>query len=273
MNKKLSRAATVAAVAASTVAMAACTTVTSGTPVVEDIAARYTGPQVVTSTPVSTDVLSPGVEVSVGVGKNAVTCTAGWIARANDNGESNAVIVLAGHCARQGAGAPVSMTYRGKPMEIGRVTDTSFSEPYSHDKADLAVAVVSPTKENKSMPFAPFPALKIPVRPNPIEDGKSFAKEAKGLEVCWLSSVKAASTDSYVEHCGTVEVGNAGKVLVKADKDAYSPIEAGAPVYVGTTSGREVPVGVVTDYYKGHVVVDTIGTLLTKANMSVVVAY
>lgn len=252
--------------------------VIDGTATTANLAEGYTGPEVTTAAPREANLLTPGTSVSVGVGKNAVTCTAGWFARNARDPKSQGTLLLAGHCARQGPGAPVSMNYRGKTVEIGRIVDTTFSEPYNHSMPDLAVATIEKTSENSTVKFRPFNVPKLPLR-STTPSAEEVDASRKGSEVCWMSEVRDSNLGdyeegSYEETCGVLAAAGGGKILVRIDENAYSPVQAGAPAYIGnvTVNGEryEEPLGIVTDLYDGYAVIDTLDVFLAKSEMKII---
>lgn len=268
MNRSLPKIAAVAIAAAA--ALSACTTVTGGKASVENIARTYTGPEVSTTAPNGTDVMTPGMGITVGAGPNKVTCTAGWFLRATDG----TYMVTAGHCARSGVDAPVSFisTYGGDAHEVplGTVALTTFKEPYNHDVPDLALVRVDTGKESDNLVFAAYPNLHLMISRDAMRDAARLMAEAKNGTVCWYSDVRSVDSAVRGKHCGTVFKGVGNKVLVKPDSaDDYTAATSGAPVVWNMDDVRAVPVGVVTDSYKGYIVVDTVGDALEKSGTSI----
>ena len=276
MNTRLSRIASAFALAAASAALAACTSVTGGNPSVEDINARYTGPTVDTDVDIpSVSFFAPGSDIVVGVGDNAVACTAGWFIQQDSDTPG---FFISGHCARSGVDAPVKINLDGKMTTIGRVLTTTFSEPYNHDNED--VALVGFDFEGK-IPMSSFGVPSISTAAQAVGgkrlgDPDDFADKYSGRQVCWMTDLVKPSTDGYTEKCGTivngmVSPGNGGKITVKlmAESDDYTPSDAGSPVWTNSGDNVMVPVGIITDKYKDHIIVDTFGAKLDQAGMSV----
>lgn len=256
-------------------ALSGCTKVTSGKAEVADLSKGYTGPPMSTAAPVNTPLITPGVELSIGVGKNKVTCTAGWLIKRGDTFG----VLTAGQCARAGVGAPVSYMWdhhgTDKLTQLGTVSDTTFKDPYNHSELDLAVISIKTTSENSATDVDPridpmYQPVPHAIGAPGVGSAKELAAKDKGGQVCWYSGVTGDKTPKDIRHCGTITAGGYDKVMVKPDSpDDYAPIMEGAPAVWNAPSGKVYPVGVVTDFYKDQVVVDTIGEALSKANADI----
>lgn len=240
---------------------------------------KYSGPERSTSELTATTAFTPGITVKIGEGSDAVTCTMGWV---GSNREGKFRAFTAGHCADKGVGTPVSMNLNGEEVEVGRVTSTSFNNPYSPENTDLAVIEITNAKDNngKDIPAASYANKKTPLKNLSTEDLHGLIADATGgkeVPVCWMTDVHRTIDGvnipgSFDLHCGELARGNDSKLLVKADSGDYSPSIAGAPAWVGIKNGNVTvaqPVGVVTDYFKGHVVIDTLIKPLAADHMGI----
>jgi hypothetical protein len=266
MNGKLFKMATAAVML--TAVLSACTAVTGGRPVVEDINKAYTGPEVSTSA-VGSDVFMPGVSISVGTGANRIACTAGWLVDAPEG----PMMVTAGHCARSGTDAPVSFTYSQgedtQETDIGSVVITTFKEPYNHSAPDIALVKVDLPLDG-TVPTDIYPDPRVWISRDAAGDAEKFLNDSRGDVACWFYEVKSLTSARGNKHCGTIVKGIDNKILIKPDSaDDYTPSAAGAPVLWNIDEIRAVPVGIVTDMYKGHIVVDTIGEALEKSGSKI----
>lgn len=270
MKMKRARQTAIAALIAAG-ALSACTTVTPGTPETADLSKGYTGPELSTEALTSTPLFLPGADISIGLGKNRVTCTAGWLVKF----KGSFGILTAGQCGRSGTGSPTSFLWddhgTDKPITLGTLAETTFKEPYNHSTPDVAVISIEDTKDNHNVPFDSItdprhkPVNAVIGDPK-VGDAKELATKDKGGEVCWYSGVTGDKRPSDIKHCGTIVAGDFDKVMVKPNSpDDYSPAMAGAPAVWNAPDGKVFPVGVVTDFYKDHVVIDTIGKMLNKA--------
>lgn len=257
-------------------AVSSCTKLAAGTAVVSDLSRGYTGPELNTLAPVGTRVFTPGTEIRIGVGKNAVTCTAGWIVSL----KGMTGVLTAGQCARSGIESPVSYVWvtnsADKVTRLGVVANTTFTDPYNHSARNLAIIAIETANETSTAPYSPLPDLgRVPVEgavgaPG-IEDAKELAAKDRGGEVCWYSRVTESVGVYGMRHCGAITAGGYGKVMVKpVSSDGYSPVMNGAPAVWDSPYGEVVPVGVVTDFYRGNVIIDTIGKTLHDSGAHIV---
>lgn len=247
-----------------TAALSACTSVTGGNPVVENINNAYTGPELSTSVE-GADVFMPGAPISIGVGANRIACTAGWLVDAPEG----FTMVTAGHCARFGEGSPVYFTYTKdgttREVPLGEVVVTSFAEPYNHAAPDIALVKIK-VPAGDPTPGDIYPDSHILIASNPPKDADQVLREAKGEVACWFYGVKSRTSASQNKHCGTIVKGTGNKVIIKPDSaDDYTPAASGAPVLWNLDETHGVPIGIVTDLYKGHIMVDTIGKELAQS--------
>lgn len=255
----------------STLTILACATlITSCTSVVDGDGRKntsYTGPAVSTETPLGANMLTPGINIRVGRGGVASTCTLGWIIRYSDG--SNAA-TTAGHCARDGEGTPTSMSYQrqisglmstAKDIGLGQVSSVMFDEPYNHSAPNIALIDIGNSevvKTNTSLNLLPNAGRGFSMSPS-----KSPVKPAKGDEVCWTFNSARADLKPADIQCGTVTGSAENKVLVALDKDVeFNPVSAGAPAVLNIGRGKQVPLGIVTDFYKDHIVIDTLEPIL-----------
>lgn len=277
--KNMSRKSALALLAATAaIALTACNSSTAGTPGMADLSEGYTGPALNTDAPDEATQLAPGIDIRVGTGKNAVTCTAGWMFSFDT---SAVAMTIPGHCARAGAGAPVTFEYleQGKTktlngtetVTIGKVIDTSYKEPYTADNPDIAVVLIDKGVEDK-VPVTPAAGGKVVTNePTPIYP-KNAAQEA-GAKVCWYSGAEHMEYTVGKQSCGKMVSGAGNKILVKPDKpEEFEPVVAGAPAIITLGPKNTVPLGIVTDMYKDHIVVDVLDTVVDSVSGKILTA-
>lgn len=264
--------------ATAALAMTACTSSTSGTPDMADLSVGYTGPALSTDAPDEATQFAPGIDIRIGTGKNAVTCTAGWVIALE--GGANA-LSIPGHCARAGAGAPVTFEYleQGKTatldgtetVELGRVVETSYREPYSASNPDYALVMLD-SAALKDIPNSVAPGAKVvTAEPTPIYPDNA-AQEA-GAKVCWYHGAEHMEWTGGTESCGTLVSGAGNKVLVKPNKpEQFEAVVAGAPATVNLGPKNTVPLGIVTDMYKDHIVIDVLDQLASDVDGEIATA-
>jgi len=260
--------------AATALALSACGNTTDG----NASRSAYTGPERSQDRATSASGLAPGIDITVGEGDSAAVCTAGWIVE-KDN---HAFLLTAGHCAVGGAGTPVvfgnvpeggNVVLDRKDTALGEVSSTSYAEPYTPDDIDIAqVALTDAVVTGKGVYVTPSIGGRINVLA-PLKDVKSTV----GNRVCWYSNASKLGTIGAKSSCGTVAAvsSDQSKVLVTPDEGVELDAQmAGAPATV--TNGKigaaeEIyALGVFTDVYKDHVVIDNVEPLLEKSGTSIV---
>ena len=267
-----SRARLGALAASAALALSACGNTTDGT------ASRsaYTGPERSQDRATSASGFAPGIDITIGEGESRAVCTAGWIVE-----ESNhAYLLTAGHCAVGDVGTPVFFGYvpeggnvalDREDTRIGEVGSTSYTEPYTADAPDIAVIAL--TDEVVTGGYAtPSIGGKINVLA-PLKDVSSTV----GNRVCWYSNASKLGDIGAKSSCGKVTAvsSDQSKVLVMPDEGVeLDPQMAGAPATVtnGKLGAAEkiYALGVFTDVYKDHVVIDNVNPILEKSGTSIV---
>lgn len=262
-------AGVVAAAAAASVALSACTT--GGTAV----RSEYTGPERSQERSTSASGFAPGIDITVGEGDSAAVCTAGWIIES----DNIASILTAGHCAPQGEGTPVTFGYAPKgsnvvldreDFTVGEVLTTSYTEPYSPDNLDIAV--VGLTQEVISDIFA---TPSIGGRIN-VEAPQADISSSVGNEVCWYSNASRLESSGAMPSCGTVTAvsKDQSKVLVEPrDNVEIDPQMAGAPATI--TNGkvgaaqRTFALGTFVGVYRDHAIIDNVYPFLEESGATI----
>lgn len=281
MSKNRRSITVAAAIALAASSLAACTVTSDGTPRAADLNVGYTGPALEQRADLTdAEYFAPGVELSVGVGSNAVTCTAGWILQ--EAGVPVGVLT-AGQCGRSGPGSPVSFMYKGERVNLGHITETSFKDDEEFNTSRINIALIAVNQDAMrdvlSGAFA-VPSLSLlseAVGGKSLGDAKSFASH-KNWRVCWIYKLSTFEGLNLEEGCGTVsdvipytgDRAGDGKLILKPDKGTDLPDKAayGAPVtFIPERTGA--PVGIVTDIRDGKVIVDTFGAMLDSTGLKV----
>lgn len=259
-----SRALMGALAATAALALSACGNTTDG----NASRSAYTGPERSQDRATSASGFAPGIDISLGDGESRTVCTAGWILKL----EGTATMLTAGHCAVQGEGTPVtfgfvpdggSVVTDRKETVIGEVGKTSYVEPYNPDNSDIA-AVPFAESFIDSVPASPLIGAHIKVEP-PQKD----ISDTVGNKVCWYSSASKLEAIGAMTSCGTVHAvsKDQSKILVSpSDASKLDPQMAGAPAVIsnGQIGAKErlYALGVFTDVYKDHVVIDNVFPLV-----------
>lgn len=270
MNMTRSAVALMAATAAITT-MTACAT--SGTPV----RSTYTGPERNTEAPGFASQFAPGIDIRVGEGDDAVTCTAGWVFSIGDDGSLG--MAIPGHCAPNGKGTPVSYEYLKKgntatldgtqTVSLGEVIETTYAEPYNPQNPDYAVVgLVLPA--DSGIPASPAPGAKV-ITDKPVVLHPDKADSAKGSKVCWYHSAQNMEYTLGTQSCGKLVSGTGNKILVTPDKDDFDPVVAGAPATI-KLEDKTLPLGIVTDVYRDHIIIDVFFDMLEKTDSEILTA-
>lgn len=262
------------AATAVSVALSACSATTGGTPE----RSAYSGPERSQDRATSASGLAPGIDITLGEGDSRAVCTAGWIVES----DNRAFLLTAGHCAVSGDGTKV---YFGNVPEggnvvldredtfLGEVSSTSYAEPYTPDNIDIAqVELINSVVSGGEVYVTPSIGGRVNVLA-PLKDIKSTV----GNRVCWYSNASKFDTIGAKSSCGKVSAVSAdqSKVLVTPDEGVeLDPQMAGAPATVsnGKVGAAEKvhALGVFTDVYKDHVVIDNVGPILEKSGTSIV---
>ena len=259
-----SRVLALAVAIAASVALSACGQTTAGTAE----RAAYSGPERSQDRSTSASGFAPGIDITLGEGDSRAVCTAGWILES----KGVAVMVTAGHCAVQGEGTPVtfglvpdggSVVTDRKETSVGEVGETSYAEPYNPDSKDIA-AVPLGASIISGVPISPYVGAHIKVEP-PQKDISGTV----GNKVCWYSNASKLETIGAMSSCGTVYAisKDQRKILVTPDNlEKIDPQMAGAPAVISNgeigSKERLYALGVFTDVYKDHVVIDNVFPLV-----------
>lgn len=255
--------------------LSACTSLTAGHPIASDISKDYNGPALSTDNIRSTSVLTPGSDISIGAGKNKVTCTAGWLVK--DKGSLG--LLTAGHCVLGGEGAPVKFSYRDggttRDVLLGEVAFTSFKEPYDVANPDVAIVVLEDNSENHEAAFLPIPdehnpPVKALIGESDVGEAKQLASQDPGGEICWYAGKTSELATPNTTHCGAIIAADNGNVYVKPNSaEDYAPYMAGAPAVWNAPSGQSLIAGIVTNYINDRVVINTIGAQIEKSGAEI----
>jgi hypothetical protein len=252
-----------------------CVSITDGHARVADLSEGYTGPELSTEPPVPSTMFSPGTDLSIGVGQNRVTCTSGWIV--HDSGGN--YIFTAGQCAHSGFDSPSSVTIAAgsskRTVTIGVVKAIKPNPDFDPNLLNYAVVPIDNTPETRAVPFQPYPG-KRQVSDFMANNAEEFLTIAKDTPVCWFAHVTSfeSAKAGKGKYCGIVKSGSGNTVRVSLFKDEkYDPAFAGAPVVWIDTDVPDLdlmPVGIVTDFRDGTVIINVMGGVLRQSGAHLV---
>jgi hypothetical protein len=258
--------ATAAAAAATLVvlSLSSCSS-KEGTPV----AAPESRPDMTMSTTTSSpvDTVRPGTRIAIGDGDERVICTLGFILTDNVKWFGT----TASYCVNKGTLPAYVQNTSGEMVKIG-VAQSNYNGAYDRHDSNVGLVEIDRAALKKEGINVSGAITGTPVM-NPLgtqspEDFYTQAKVAmdsgKTVKVCWWTN---NSVQRAIQRCGVPKAAKGDKLLVTPDEgvEPYESSAAGAPAaFVFGYSTDPVfgdnanPLGTVTDYNNGVIVIDSI---------------
>lgn len=217
-----------------------------------------------TSSPV--DTVRPGTRVAIGDGDERVICTMGFVL--TDNVKWFAT--TASYCVSKGELPVYVQNTSGEMVKIG-VAQSNYNGSYDRqgnnvglieiDRAALKKAGISAVGSIVSdPPLNPFGTMSPK---DWFESAKKVMDGGDTVKVCWWTN---NSVRGVVQRCGTPKFGEGDKIGVTPDPssdpnvDPFESSAAGAPATwtAGDKDKKLYPLGTVTDYHTGTILIDSI---------------